>query len=70
MKEKFSFFTKYFDLFIFIIFAGVIAFFQFSGFFDKLDYRLYDGMLSVCKSPHESKNIVLLDADNKSIQDL
>ena len=70
MKEKFSFFTKYFDLLIFIIFAGVIAFFQFSGFFDKLDFRLYDGMLSVCKSPHESKNIVLLDADNKSIQDL
>lgn len=65
-----NFFKKYFDLFIFLFTAALFFVLQFFNLFEKVDYRLYDGMLALRPEPAESKNIVLIDADNKSIQDL
>ena len=69
-SPKNNFFYKYLDIFIFVFLALFFFVLQIFGVFSKLDYRLYDGLLSVHSEPNENKNIVLIDADNKSIQDL
>ena len=44
--------------------AGVL------GFFQKFDYRLYDFMLSLRKEPKSRQEILFVEIDNRSLEDL
>ncbi|WP_296668814.1 CHASE2 domain-containing protein [Treponema sp. UBA785] len=54
-------------VFLVILLCACAGFF---GFFQKFDYRLYDFMLSLRKEPKSRQEILFVEIDNKSLEDL
>lgn len=65
-----KFFKKNFDIVLFLslgLFFFVLGIF---GLLDKQDYKFYDLLLRVKKSPQENEQILLVDIDNISISEI
>ena len=65
-----KFFKKNFDIVLFLslgLFFFVLGIF---GLLDKQDYKFYDLLLRIKKSPHENEQILLVDIDNISISEI
>ena len=61
---------KYFDFIIAGVLAAVIAISAAAGLFAKLDYRFYDFLLAIKRSPEQDKRILHVNIDNESIAEI
>ena len=62
--------AKHIDFIITGILAVLAAGAAASGFFSKLDYRFYDFLLAVKRSPAQDKRILHVNVDNESIAEI
>ena len=67
-SNKKNVFLKNLDLVVLLIITAVISLCTFTGFFQKLDYRVYDLELSIKKAPVPDKRILFVNIDNESIE--
>ena len=61
---------KYFDFIIAGVLAAAIAISAAAGLFAKLDYRFYDFLLAIKRSPEQDKRILHVNIDNESIAEI
>lgn len=72
MRDKFftNLLKKSVDKIAVVLVILVCAGAGFLGFFQKFDYRLYDFMLSLRKEPKSRQEILFVEIDNRSLEDL
>ena len=68
-KKRSSFFTSL-SFIVFIVSAAVFSALGVFGFFQKLDYRMYDFLLGCRKEPKQFEKILFVNIDDESIQAL
>ena len=68
-KKRSSFFTSL-GFIVFIASAAVFSALGVFGFFQKLDYRMYDFLLGRRREPKQSEKILFVNIDDESIQAL
>lgn len=68
-KKSSSFFTSL-AFIVLIVSAAVFSLLGVFGFFQKLDYRMYDLLLGLRKEPKQSEKILFVNIDDESIQAL
>ena len=61
---------KYFDFVIAGVLAAAITISAAAGLFAKLDYRFYDFLLAIKRSPEQDKRILHVNIDNESIAEI
>ncbi|MBQ9630289.1 MAG: CHASE2 domain-containing protein, partial [Treponema sp.] len=65
-QKKSSFFKSY-EFLVFSIISLILGIFVFTSLPQKMDYRIYDFLLSLHKAPAESKDILFVNIDDESI---
>ena len=65
-----DFFYHYIDIFILLIICIIAIPLALLGAFKKSDYRIYDILLGWCKEPKTQENIVLIDIDDISLNEI
>ncbi|ERF61160.1 CHASE2 domain protein [Treponema socranskii subsp. socranskii VPI DR56BR1116 = ATCC 35536] len=68
-KKRSSFFTSL-GFIVLVVTAAVFSALGVFGFFQKLDYRMYDFLLSLRREPKQSEKILFVNIDDESIQAL
>jgi adenylate cyclase len=68
-KKSVSFF-KPINITVLAVIAAVYILTGFAGVFQKLDYRMYDFLLSLRREPEQSDKILFVNIDNESIHEL
>ena len=69
-KDKENFFKRFTDLILFLSLGLLFFVLGIIGLLNKQDYKLYDLLLKLKKSPTESEQILLVDIDNISISEI
>ena len=68
--EKKGFFTNYIDIFIAIIAAVLGVLLGIFGLLERLDLSLYDTLLKYTSEPRTKEDIVLIDIDDRSLNEI
>ena len=69
-KDKENFFKRFTDLILLLTLSLLFFGLGIVGLLNKQDYKLYDLLLKLKKSPPENEQILLVDIDNISISEI